>query len=60
MKPQIIFGFHAVGARLRTRPESVREIYVDAKREDTRARRISQAVEWLAEGKSRNWKYENC
>ena len=36
MKPQIIFGFHAVGARLRTRPESVREIYVDAKREDKR------------------------
>jgi len=36
MKPQIIFGFHAVGARLRTRAESVREIYVDAKREDKR------------------------
>ncbi len=36
MKPQIIFGFHAVGARLRTRPESVREIYVDAKRDDKR------------------------
>ncbi|MEP7154508.1 MAG: 23S rRNA (guanosine(2251)-2'-O)-methyltransferase RlmB [Betaproteobacteria bacterium] len=36
MKPQIIFGFHAVGARLRTRPQSVREIYVDAKRDDKR------------------------
>lgn len=36
------------------------EWILDAKREDTRARRISQAVEWLAEGKSRNWKYENC
>jgi uncharacterized protein YdeI (YjbR/CyaY-like superfamily) len=36
------------------------EWILDAKREDTRARRIAQAVEWLAEGKSRNWKYENC
>lgn len=31
-----------------------------AKREDTRARRIAQAIEWLAEGKKRNWKYESC
>jgi uncharacterized protein YdeI (YjbR/CyaY-like superfamily) len=29
-----------------------------AKRDDTRERRIKQALEWLAEGKSRNWKYE--
>ena len=29
----------------------------DAKGEDTRARRIKQAVEWMAEGKARNWKY---
>jgi 23S rRNA (guanosine2251-2'-O)-methyltransferase len=36
MKPQIIFGFHAVGARVRTRAESVLEIYVDAKRDDKR------------------------
>ena len=36
MKPQIIFGFHAVGARMRTRAESVREIYVDVKRDDKR------------------------
>jgi uncharacterized protein YdeI (YjbR/CyaY-like superfamily) len=28
-----------------------------AKGEDTRARRIQQAVEWMAEGKARNWKY---
>lgn len=33
---------------------------VEAKREETRAKRIAQAVEWLAEGKSRNWKYQNC
>jgi uncharacterized protein YdeI (YjbR/CyaY-like superfamily) len=31
---------------------------VEAKRDETRARRVAQAVEWLAEGKKRNWKYE--
>jgi uncharacterized protein YdeI (YjbR/CyaY-like superfamily) len=33
---------------------------VEAKRDETRAGRIAQAVEWMAEGKKRNWKYENC
>ncbi|MDR0181689.1 YdeI/OmpD-associated family protein [Lysobacter arvi] len=33
------------------------EWIVGAKREDTRQRRVVQAVEWLAEGKTRNWKY---
>lgn len=32
----------------------------DAKTEATRLRRLEQAVEWIAEGKSRNWKYEKC
>lgn len=36
------------------------EWIVDARRPDTRARRIAQAVEWIAEGKRRNWKYEAC
>ncbi|RZJ07235.1 MAG: hypothetical protein EOP39_16935 [Rubrivivax sp.] len=36
------------------------EWVLEAKREETRAKRIEQAVEWLAEGKSRNWKYESC
>lgn len=31
-----------------------------AKQAATRERRIAQAVEWLAEGKRRNWKYESC
>jgi uncharacterized protein YdeI (YjbR/CyaY-like superfamily) len=31
-----------------------------AKRPETRERRIAQAVEWIAEGKSRNWKYQEC
>jgi uncharacterized protein YdeI (YjbR/CyaY-like superfamily) len=30
----------------------------DAKRDETRAARVKQAVEWIAEGRSRNWKYE--
>jgi hypothetical protein len=33
------------------------EWIAEAKREETRDRRIAQAVEWLAEGKQRNWKY---
>jgi uncharacterized protein YdeI (YjbR/CyaY-like superfamily) len=33
------------------------EWIVDAKREETRGKRIAQAVEWMAEGKPRNWKY---
>jgi uncharacterized protein YdeI (YjbR/CyaY-like superfamily) len=32
----------------------------EAKRDETRDKRIVQAIEWLAEGKKRNWKYENC
>jgi len=34
------------------------EWITEAKTEETRARRLEQAVEWMAEGKSRNWKYE--
>lgn len=30
----------------------------EAKREETRARRVAQALTWLREGKHRNWKYE--
>ncbi|NNM76866.1 hypothetical protein HJG53_08140 [Sphingomonas sp. ID1715] len=36
------------------------EWVVEAKRPETRAKRVSQAVEWMAEGKRRNWKYEKC
>ena len=36
------------------------EWIADAKADATRARRIEQAVEWLAEGKRRHWKYERC
>jgi uncharacterized protein YdeI (YjbR/CyaY-like superfamily) len=44
-------------------PTSKRE-YVDwikeAKRPETRDKRIATAIEWIAEGKQRNWKYQNC
>ena len=32
----------------------------EAKRPETRAKRIKTTLQWLATGKSRNWKYENC
>ncbi len=32
----------------------------EAKRAETRARRLVQTIEWLAEGKPRNWKYLDC
>jgi uncharacterized protein YdeI (YjbR/CyaY-like superfamily) len=30
----------------------------EARRDETRDRRVATAIEWIAEGKSRNWKYE--
>ncbi len=36
------------------------EWIVEAKREATRSSRVAQAAEWIAEGKTRNWKYQNC
>jgi uncharacterized protein YdeI (YjbR/CyaY-like superfamily) len=45
-------------------PPSHRREYLtwitEAKREETRAKRVATAVEWIAEGKGRNWKYERC
>lgn len=42
-------------------PVSQQREYVEwiesAKREQTRSSRVAQAVEWMAEGKIRNWKY---
>ena len=36
------------------------EWIAEAKRPETRDKRIAQGVEWIAEGKQRNWKYQNC
>lgn len=32
----------------------------EAKTEATREKRLATTIEWLSEGKSRNWKYEKC
>lgn len=32
--------------------------FEEAKSDETRNKRISQAIEWISEGKGRNWKYE--
>jgi uncharacterized protein YdeI (YjbR/CyaY-like superfamily) len=34
------------------------EWVTEAKTEETRNKRLTQAIEWMAEGKKRNWKYE--
>ena len=43
---------------------SARREYVDwltdAKQPATRDRRLATTIEWLSEGKQRNWKYQNC
>ncbi len=36
------------------------EWITEAKTEATRERRLLTAIEWIAEGKTRNWKYANC
>jgi len=36
------------------------EWIAEAKRPETRDKRIAQAIEWIAEGKQRHWKYQTC
>ena len=36
------------------------EWFTEAKTDATRDKRLAQAIEWMAEGKSRHWKYQNC
>lgn len=36
------------------------EWIADAKREETRDKRVAEALGWIADGKTRNWKYQNC
>jgi 23S rRNA (guanosine2251-2'-O)-methyltransferase len=38
--PKVLFGFHAVGVRLKTAPRSVIEIYADPTRKDARMRQF--------------------
>ncbi|MFA5966300.1 MAG: YdeI/OmpD-associated family protein [Sphingomonas sp.] len=45
-------------------PPSCRREYcewiAEARRPQTRDKRVAEAIAWLREGKRRNWKYENC
>ena len=36
------------------------EWFTEARTEATRDKRLAEAIEWMAEGKSRHWKYQNC
>ena len=36
------------------------EWIIEARREDTRARRIARAAAWIADGRTRNWQYERA
>jgi uncharacterized protein YdeI (YjbR/CyaY-like superfamily) len=36
------------------------EWITEAKRDETRQKRLAQTLEWLAEGKTRHWKYQDC
>lgn len=43
--PKVLFGFHAVGVRLRTAPKSILELYVDTGRKDARMRQFVQRAQ---------------
>lgn len=57
-------GDAAARATFEAFPPSCRRDYcewvAEAKRPETRDRRIAQTLEWLRAGKRRNWKYESC
>src|SRR5919198_2250043 len=44
-EPRVVFGFHAVLARLRADPESVVEIFLDETRNDARGRDLAALAE---------------
>ena len=56
-------AYPGAGARFEAMSAACRREYLEwileAKRPDTRARRITQAVEQIAEGKSLHWKYQS-
>ena len=57
MSTRLIYGFHAITAKLRQDPESLREILIDGDRQDARARDLLRHAELqgvrviLADGK---------
>ncbi len=54
----------AANATFESFPASAQREYVEwvseAKRDDTRIKRLVQTIEWLGEGKRRHWKYADC
>lgn len=61
---EALAGDEAAAATFDNFPPSCRREYcewiAEAKRAETRARRVGEAIAWLREGKRRHWKYENC
>ena len=47
--PKFLFGFHAVGVRLKTAPQSIEEIYFEATRRDARMRQFLERAKEAAE-----------
>jgi 23S rRNA (guanosine2251-2'-O)-methyltransferase len=43
--PKVLFGFHAVGVRLKTSPQSILELYVDPNRRDQRMRQLLERAQ---------------
>ena len=43
--PKVLYGFHAVGVRLKTAPQSIVEIYFDASRRDARMRQFVEKAQ---------------
>ena len=43
-----------------TKKKDYVEWLTEAKTDETRARRLETSMEWIAQGKTRNWKYERC
>ena len=54
-KAQTVFADFSPGKR-----KDYSQWITEAKTEPTKMKRIETAVEWIAEGKGRNWKYEKC
>ena len=62
--PAALAKHKAAAGHFKAFPPGAQREYIDwiteAKREETRLKRLTQAVEWIGEGKRRNWKYEGC
>lgn len=53
-------AFNAFEAFSTSKRRDYVEWITEAKTDTTRERRLQTSMEWIAEGKARNWKYERC